>query len=73
LTWRKEFNPKKAAVDVFKEDRFEGLRYITVVPVDCENPTPAGTTWNIYGAVKEYEKTFVPVEESVYHIYRTST
>jgi hypothetical protein len=23
-------------------------------------------TWNIYGAVKDYEKTFVPIEEYVF-------
>jgi hypothetical protein len=63
LKWRKEFDPTKAASEVFKRDKFDGLGYITVVPAKDEHSTPVVTTWNIYGAVKDYEKTFVPVEE----------
>jgi hypothetical protein len=63
LKWRKEFDPTKAAIEVFKKDKFNGLGYITVVPAKDKQSSQVVTTWNIYGAVKDYEKTFVPVEE----------
>lgn len=58
LKWRKEFDPVKAASETFPKDKFEGLGYVTEIDGGI-------VTWNIYGAVKDYEKTFVPVDEYV--------
>ncbi|KAF2663168.1 phosphatidylinositol transfer protein SFH5 [Microthyrium microscopicum] len=62
LVWRKEFQPEKAATATYKKDKFNGLGFITITD-GKEAERPQIVTWNVYGAVKDYEKTFVPVEE----------
>jgi phosphatidylinositol transfer protein SFH5 len=62
LEWRKEFNPIKAVNETFSKDKFAGLGYVTESSAE-EKLTKQIVTWNIYGAVKDYEKTFVPLEE----------
>jgi phosphatidylinositol transfer protein SFH5 len=61
LTWRKEFNPIAAMNETFKKDKYDGLGYVTVS--DGDDGVKQVITWNIYGAVKDYEKTFTPIEE----------
>jgi hypothetical protein len=51
LQWRKEFNPLAAVKESFAKEKFEGLGYVTTTGSKV-------VTWNIYGAVKDYEKTF---------------
>ncbi|KZF21195.1 CRAL/TRIO domain-containing protein [Xylona heveae TC161] len=62
LKWRKEFQPLKAKDEVFDEERFGGLGYITVldgVPsADGKGHSKEVVTWNIYGAVKDHKATF---------------
>jgi phosphatidylinositol transfer protein SFH5 len=60
LQWRKEFDPAKLLSDTFRKEKFGGLGYVTVLNDGAEKEV---VTWNIYGAVKDYEKTFVPVDE----------
>lgn len=63
LRWRKQFDPKAAATAVYDKGKYGGLGYIVVVPARDGSIPPVVTTWNIYGSVKDYEKTFVPVED----------
>ncbi|KAI9832726.1 MAG: Non-classical phosphatidylinositol transfer protein (PITP) [Phylliscum demangeonii] len=59
LIWRKEFQPLRAAQDeVFDEQRFGGLGYITVVETDDGSGWRDVITWNIYGAVTDSKRTF---------------
>lgn len=62
LAWRKEFQPLKAAEEeVFDEDRFGGLGYITLIEDGQDGVGKRDAvvvTWNIYGAVKDPKKTF---------------
>jgi CRAL/TRIO, N-terminal domain len=60
LKWRKEYQPQKAVEETFGNDKFNGLGYVTTI--DGKDGKQI-VTWNIYGAVKDYEKTFVPLEE----------
>lgn len=73
LQWRKEFNPRSAAWnEVHDENKFGGLGYISVgdtaLNVDEVKEGEVKKVkdivcWNVYGAVKDSEATFVPVEE----------
>jgi hypothetical protein len=69
LEWRKEFNPITAMNETFSKDKFAGLGYVTESTLQ-DKSTKQIVTWNIYGAVKDYEKTFVPLDE--YVIYARS-
>jgi len=60
LAWRKKFKPLDKMAQTFKKDKFNGLGYVTTTD---NMDSVEVITWNIYGAVKDYEKTFVPVEE----------
>jgi hypothetical protein len=61
LAWRKEFKPIEGTAETFKKDKFQGLGYVTVT--DGKEGRPEVVTWNVYGAVTDYQKTFVPVDE----------
>jgi phosphatidylinositol transfer protein SFH5 len=64
LTWRKEFDPVKATTETFSNDKFDGLGFVTIIPdPDSKEGGTQVVTWNIYGAVKDFEKTFVPLDE----------
>jgi phosphatidylinositol transfer protein SFH5 len=62
LEWRKKLNPLALAeTSRFSTSKFGGLGYITTY-----NDTKSGQTifnWNIYGAVKNVEKTFGNLDE----------
>lgn len=59
LKWRKEFDPAKAADASYEKEKFDGLGWILEV-----NDVPGSAnkkdivTFNIYGAVKDNQKTF---------------
>ncbi|KAF3941999.1 Patellin-3 [Dactylella cylindrospora] len=57
LKWRKEFKPLEALAGEHDRSRFDGLGYVQVNTVRGEI-----LTWNIYGAVTDYKKTFGEVE-----------
>lgn len=52
LKWRKEFQPLKAKDEAFSKERFGGLGYVIELKDDQV------VTFNIYGGVKDNEKTF---------------
>ncbi|KAF2445133.1 CRAL/TRIO domain-containing protein [Karstenula rhodostoma CBS 690.94] len=59
LKWRKEFDPAKAASEMFEKSRFEGLGWILRVEGVPESTNKSDVvTFNIYGAVKDNKKTF---------------
>ncbi|KAF3932599.1 Patellin-4 [Dactylellina cionopaga] len=55
LKWRKEKKPLDSMAAVHDRSAFEGLGYVQVTETDV-------LTWNIYGAVKDYQKTFGDLE-----------
>ncbi|CAH0044738.1 unnamed protein product [Clonostachys solani] len=63
LKWRKELKPTELVERTFDADTFEGLGYATV----HKNAAGLETviTWNIYGAVKSFKKTFGDVDEFI--------
>ena len=63
LIWRKEFDPTKAADEVFDKTKFDGLGYIIEVDgvPESENKKDV-VTFNIYGAVKDNKATFGDLE-----------
>jgi len=64
LTWRKEFEPLKAKNEAFSNEKFGGLGYVTVlenVPGSANSSDVC--TFNIYGAVKDNQKTFGEIDE----------
>jgi hypothetical protein len=63
LKWRKEFDPQKALQETFSKDKFGGLGYVTEIAEKDDASKKQVVTWNIYGAVKDYEKTFLPLDE----------
>jgi hypothetical protein len=65
LAWRKTFDPLKAMTETFSKEKFDGLGYVTAIDSKEQEGRKDIVTWNIYGAVKDNEKTFVPVEEYV--------
>jgi hypothetical protein len=65
LAWRKSFDPLKAMNETFSKDKFDGLGYVTMIDSKELEGRKDVVTWNIYGAVKDNEKTFVPVDEYV--------
>jgi hypothetical protein len=63
LKWRNEFKPAEAAAASYEKSRFDGLGYILVledVP-DSANKKDV-VTFNIYGAVKDNQRTFGDLE-----------
>jgi phosphatidylinositol transfer protein SFH5 len=65
LAWRKTFDPLKAMSETFSKEKFDGLGYVTTIDSKEHEGRKNVVTWNIYGAVKDNEKTFVPVDEYV--------
>jgi len=64
LKWRKTYEPLKALHEKFSRDKFNGLGYVTVlekVP-GSENEKDV-CTFNVYGAVKDNQKTFGDLDE----------
>ncbi|KAF3927304.1 Patellin-6 [Orbilia brochopaga] len=53
LHWRSEFKPLDQLADEHDREAFEGLGYVQILAANGEV-----LTWNIYGAVKDYKKTF---------------
>jgi phosphatidylinositol transfer protein SFH5 len=63
LKWRKEVQPIKALDDLtFDEAKFHGVGWVTEYGTN-EDGTVNVVTWNIYGAVKDFTKTFGDLEE----------
>jgi len=61
LIWRKEFNPQAAAfTESFDQATFGGLGYIT--ELETKDGRDSTIVWNIYGAVKDKQKTFGNVD-----------
>ncbi len=70
LEWRKEFQPLKAAhEETFDEDKFKGLGYISLIDRKEEDEAKRMgiskqiVSWNIYGAVKDNQRTFGDIDE----------
>ena len=62
LEWRKKMNPLQLAEDAtFSSNKFAGLGYIT----SYNDPKHGDLifNWNIYGAVKDIDKTFGDIDE----------
>ncbi|KAK6359272.1 Non-classical phosphatidylinositol transfer protein (PITP) [Orbilia brochopaga] len=53
LVWRSEMKPLDQLAAEHDREAFEGLGYVQVLTLNNEV-----LTWNIYGAVKDYKKTF---------------
>ncbi|KAF2678387.1 CRAL/TRIO domain-containing protein [Lentithecium fluviatile CBS 122367] len=63
LQWRKEFDPSKAVGETFAKERFDGLGYILEIEGVPESPNRRDVaTFNVYGAVKDNQKTFGDLE-----------
>jgi hypothetical protein len=67
LKWRKSFEPLKAVSETHDTTKFAGLGYVTTVDAasTAEDTVKSGgggrravITWNVYGAVKDHQKTF---------------
>lgn len=59
LKWRKEFDPMKAAGETFEKERFDGLGFVLEVEgVPGSLNEKDVVTFNVYGAVKDNQKTF---------------
>ncbi|KAF3928636.1 Patellin-4 [Arthrobotrys entomopaga] len=58
LRWRQEKKPLESMAIEYNREAFEGLGYVQVI-----NSTGEVLTWNIYGAVKSYKKTFGDLEQ----------
>lgn len=59
LKWRKQFDPVAAAAATYDKDRFDGLGYILEVEGVPESTNKKDiVTFNVYGAVKDNQKTF---------------
>jgi hypothetical protein len=66
LKWRKEFQPLKAVEEQHSKDKFGGLGYVTVLSgVPGSSNEKDVVTFNIYGAVKDNQKTFGDIERLV--------
>jgi hypothetical protein len=63
LKWRKEFDPAGAAAEAHKREKYDGLGLVTVLDTEDGGVGKQVVTWNIYGAVKDYELTFTPIPE----------
>jgi len=66
LKWRKEYQPLKAVEEQHSKDKFGGLGYVTVLSsVPGSSNEKDVVTFNIYGAVKDNQKTFGDIERLV--------
>ncbi|KAF2405169.1 phosphatidylinositol transfer protein SFH5, partial [Trichodelitschia bisporula] len=63
LKWRKEYQPLKALEETFSEELFGGLGFVTLVEkVPGSTKDKEVVTYNVYGAVKDIQKTFGNVD-----------
>ncbi|GAB7349863.1 hypothetical protein MBLNU459_g0561t1 [Dothideomycetes sp. NU459] len=66
LKWRKEFQPLKVKEELFEQDKFGGLGYVTELKGVPGSPNDTDiATFNIYGAVKDTKKTFGDLESFI--------
>jgi phosphatidylinositol transfer protein SFH5 len=65
LTWRAEKQPLDLVKKQFPKDKFEGLGYVTRYTSESSSGPESQDifTWNIYGIVKDFEKTFGDLQE----------
>lgn len=64
LKWRREFKPLEVKKQVFDEEKYQGLGYVTELEGVPESPNDVDVaTFNIYGAVKDTKKTFGDLDE----------
>lgn len=71
LQWRRSyFDGNGKVIGVWDESKFENLAYITKETVeDAGVEREVVVTWNIYGHVKDFAKTFGDVEEYSSQLY----
>lgn len=63
LKWRKQFDPIAATTATYDKERFDGLGYILEVEGVPESLNKKDVvTFNVYGAVKDNQKTFGDLE-----------
>lgn len=67
LDWRKQNKPLELMKQHFDSGKFAGLGYVTTYgTVDPSNPEAKEVfTWNVYGIVKDIDKTFGDLKEQV--------
>ncbi|KAK5954371.1 Non-classical phosphatidylinositol transfer protein (PITP) [Knufia fluminis] len=59
LDWRATNKPSELTKKTYASDKFAGLGYITSYPAEGASPdNKAVFTWNIYGGVKDIQKSF---------------
>ena len=64
LAWRKKFDPLSAAwKETFDDEVFGGLGYVTEIKNKDGKDTVV--VWNVYGAVKDKQKTFGDIDTYV--------
>ncbi|RMZ79014.1 hypothetical protein DV737_g3648, partial [Chaetothyriales sp. CBS 132003] len=66
LSWRQEIKPLDLIADTFSKDKFGGLGYVTVYGDSSPTAKPEDKevfTWNVYGIVKDLDKTFGDLKE----------
>ncbi|KAF1812834.1 CRAL/TRIO domain-containing protein [Eremomyces bilateralis CBS 781.70] len=63
LKWRKSFQPHLLVNVTFDEEKFGGLGYI--VRLTSQDTGDEVVTFNVYGAVKDFKKTFGDTEEFI--------
>lgn len=69
LKWRKQFDPVAAASATYDKDKFDGLGYILEVEGVPESLNKKDiVTFNVYGAVKDNQKTFGDLDAYVKEI-----
>ena len=66
LDWRAKNNPSELIKKKYSSDKFAGLGYITSYPGEGATPDSKEVfTWNIYGGVKDIQKSFGDLEAFV--------
>ena len=65
LDWRAEKQPLELVKKQFSKEKFEGLGYVTRYTSETSKGPESQEifTWNIYGIVKDFEKTFGDLQE----------
>ncbi|KAK6504580.1 Non-classical phosphatidylinositol transfer protein (PITP) [Arthrobotrys musiformis] len=63
LAWRAEKKPLESLAAEHDRSAYEGLGYVQVLPKAAEVAGPGEVlTWNIYGSVTDYKKTFANLD-----------
>ncbi|RMZ78637.1 hypothetical protein DV738_g3804, partial [Chaetothyriales sp. CBS 135597] len=68
LNWRQEHKPLELPAATFSKDKFAGLGYVTVYGDTSASAKPEDKevfTWNVYGIVKDLDKTFGDLKEFI--------